>query len=95
MSPSPQLAAQLRARLLAWDPRGIANEPGAQHEYDALIEPIIAQLELGPNATEMTAWLIIALETRLGLHWHPLRDRAFAAGLVDWWSTTQAARARI
>src|SRR5947207_10725404 len=86
------LVPQLRSRLLAWDPIGVADAPEAQDEYDCLISPLMHQLSDGASAAEVGDWLIEEMLEHFGLTPNEARERALAADLRLWWNqaTTSA-----
>jgi hypothetical protein len=84
------LRGQLRARLLASDPIGVADTPEAHDEYDCLLSPLMHHLHGGSKEDELYAWLTRELEEHFGLSTDPVRERQLAASLVAWWATSTA-----
>ena len=79
------LVPQLRSRLLAWDPIGVADAPEAQDEYDCMISPLMHRLSDGVSETEIGDWLIEELRDHFGMSAVEARERELAAQLKQWW----------
>jgi hypothetical protein len=84
------LIPQLRARLLSWDPIGVAASPQAQDEYDCLISPLMHRLSDGVSAAELGAWLIEEMREHFGITPNESREHALAVGLKRWWDQATA-----
>jgi hypothetical protein len=80
------LQRELRQRLVAWDPIGIAGAPEGEDEYDCLLSPLMHQLHNGADDTQIAAWLRTELRDHFGLEPSPDRERALAADLTRWWT---------
>jgi hypothetical protein len=80
------LVPQLRSRLLAWDPIGVAEFPEAQDEYDCLISPLMHRLSDDASAAEVGDWLIEEMREHFGLTPDEHRERVLADELKQWWS---------
>lgn len=79
---------ELRARLLQWDPIGVADVPEAQDEYDCMIGPLLRKLHKGESAEAITAWLSSEQRDHFGLTPDKQADGRLASDLVHWWNTT-------
>jgi len=79
------LRGELRQRLLAWDPIGIADAPEAQDEYDCMLSPLMHQLHDGASEDQVQQWLVHELESHFGLTPVPRREEALASELTAWW----------
>jgi hypothetical protein len=86
-----KLNGELRGRLLAWDPIGVAEAPEAQDEYDCLISPLMHQLHDGASETSIGSWLIFEIGDHFGMTPDAARERALARELVRWWQEATAA----
>jgi hypothetical protein len=80
-----QLQRELRARLLEWDPIGIAGIDEAWDEYDCLLSPIMHMLHDGVSEHDLGNWLMTELDEHFGLRPDRDRERALAGDLVRWW----------
>lgn len=83
-----RLQRELRTRLLAWDPIGVADAPEAQDEYDCMISPLIHQLHGGATPSQIAGWLSRELDDHFGLRRQPEREVGLASELVTWWQET-------
>jgi hypothetical protein len=81
------LGGELRRRLLAWDPMGVADAPEAQDEYDSLISPLMHRLHDGMSEGDIAEWLIHELDANWGLHPVDERERRLVTDLNNWWAT--------
>jgi hypothetical protein len=79
------LVPQLRERLLAWDPIGVANNRHAQDEYDCMISPLMHRLSAGAPETDIGDWIIAEMREHFGMSADEARERALAAELKQWW----------
>lgn len=84
------LVAELRTRLLAWDPIGVSAAPEAQDEYDCLISPLMHRLHDRASTTDITDWLIHEVSDHFGMRPDKKRERALARDLAQWWSRATA-----
>jgi len=82
------LVPQLRERLLAWDPIGVADTPEAQDEYDCLISPLMHRLSDGASEHDLGDWLIAELTGHFGMTANEPRERALARDLKQWWQSS-------
>jgi hypothetical protein len=81
------LGGELRRRLLAWDPMGVADAPEAQDEYDSLISPLMHRLHDGMSEGDIADWLMHELDANWGLHPVDERERRLVTDLNNWWAT--------
>ena len=79
------LVPQLRSRLLAWDPIGVADAQEAQDEYDCMISPLMNRLSDGSSEAAIGNWLIEELRDHFGMSADEARERELAADLKQWW----------
>src|SRR5205814_5064962 len=68
-----QLQRELRARLMEWDPIGVAGADEAWDEYDCLLSPIMHMLHEGASRDRLCTRLMSELDYHFGLR--PDRDR--------------------
>ena len=81
------LGGEVRRRLLAWDPIGVADAPEAQDEYDSLISPLLHRFHRGVGEGEIADWLMHELDANWGLHPVEERERQLVADLRYWWAS--------
>ena len=86
-----ELQRELRARLMAWDPIGVAGVDEAWDEYDCLLGPIMHMLHDGVSGRRLGKWLMAELEGHFGLRPDRKREQALANELVRWWAERTAA----
>ena len=89
-----RLQGELRTRLLAWDPVGIADAPEAQDEYDGMIGPLMRQLHAGASQIDVARWLTRKLEQDFGLPSQQEREARLATELITWWRESTGPEAR-
>jgi hypothetical protein len=82
------LRGELRERLLAWDPIGIAGATEAHEEYDCLLSPLLLRLHEEADADQVTDWLMAELRDHFGLEPSAGREHAFATEILAWWVAT-------
>jgi cytochrome c-type biogenesis protein CcmH/NrfF len=80
-----QLQRELRARLMEWDPIGIAGVDEPWDEYDCLLSPIMHMLHDGASERQIGDWLMTELKDHFGLRPEPDREERLADNLVVWW----------
>ena len=80
------LQRELRQRLLAWDPIGLADAPEAQDEYDCLISPLMHRLHQQASARDLGDWLISEMNEHFGMTADDERERRLATELLTWWN---------
>lgn len=81
------LAGEVRRRLLAWDPIGVAGAPEAQDEYDSLISPLMHRLHGGVSEGDIADWLMHELDVNWGLRPVEEPERQLVADLKQWWTS--------
>jgi len=86
------LQRELRQRVLAWDPIGVADAPEAQDEYDCLISPLLHRLHERASARDLGDWLISEMKEHFGMTADDERERRLASDLVAWWVAATARR---
>ena len=84
------LQRELRARLLRWDPIGVAETPEAQDEYDCLISPLMHRLHEGASEKAITKWLVGEMTGHFGMSIDRKRERQLAHDVVEWWRAATA-----
>jgi hypothetical protein len=86
-----ELQRELRARLMQWDPIGVAGADEAWDEYDCLLSPIMHMLHEGASSRRLTRWLMAELTDHFGLRSDRKREQELAHDLVWWWADRTAA----
>jgi hypothetical protein len=79
------LVNELRTRLLAWDPIGVADAPEAQDEYDCLIGPVLRKLHDGDGVTDLATWISEEQRNHFGMTPNVEADIVLATDLTKWW----------
>jgi hypothetical protein len=79
------LVAQLRTRLLAWDPIGVADAPEAQDEYDCIIGPLLRKLHDGERVADLAGWISEEQRSHFGMTPNVEADVALATDLTEGW----------
>jgi hypothetical protein len=86
-----RLQRELRARLMEWDPIGVAGIDEAWDEYDCLLSPVMHMLHDGISGDQLGEWLMTELNNHFGLRPDLDRDKQLADELVTWWRERTAA----
>lgn len=92
----PDLIPELTRRIWAWDPIGVADDPGPVDEYDAFVVSIAGWLADGATPIGLTARITNLVHDRFGSGDAPAattRPSAFASELVAWYHEQMADRA--
>jgi len=80
----PNIPANLRYLLNAWDPIGVART--VSDEYDCLIDPLHSRLSVGTSQAEISDFLRHELADHFGLDPAHTDTDAVADQLIAWWA---------